>query len=102
MKIFALAAATVGLAVTAAPAFAGSEGKQSIDVSFADLNLSTPEGQETLDNRIEAAARKACGIDKVRTGTRIKSSSATRCYNSAMTSVKRQVASAIADQQRGG
>ncbi|MEM7665352.1 MAG: UrcA family protein [Pseudomonadota bacterium] len=102
MKILALAAATVGLAVTATPAFAGSTDKQSIDVSFADLNLSTPEGQETLDKRIKTAARKACGLDQVRTGTRIKSSSATNCYNNAMTSVKRQVAAAVADQQRGG
>ncbi|MEM9500258.1 MAG: UrcA family protein [Pseudomonadota bacterium] len=102
MKTFALAAAAFGLAVTATPAFAGSQDKQSLDVSFAGLDLSTAEGQKALEKRIETAARKLCGVDAVRTGTRMKSQSSVTCYKEAVASAKRQVAAAVADQQRGG
>lgn len=102
MKTFALAAVTLGLAVTATPAFAGPQETESRSVSLAGLDLSTAEGQEILDKRIDAAARSICKVDQVRTGTRTKSLSAISCYNKAMASAKQQVAVAVADQQRGG
>lgn len=32
-----------------------------VTVNYADLNLSSPEGQEALYNRIASAARQVCG-----------------------------------------
>lgn len=102
MKTFALAAATVGLATIASPAFAGPEDIRAIKVSFAGLDLDTPAGQDLLDQRIDRAARLVCSRDEAVTGTRIKSSSAQACYERAIASAKRQVAIAMAGRQRGG
>ncbi|MEL6528432.1 MAG: UrcA family protein [Pseudomonadota bacterium] len=100
MKTIALAAAAFSLVAT--PAFASQEKAPSTSVSFAGLNLATPEGQEALDARIDSAARSLCQIDGIRTGTRLKSSEARKCYAKARASAKKQVASAIEDQRLGG
>ena len=100
MKTLALAAAAIGLMAT--PALASPDKAPSANVSFAGLDLATPEGQKELDARINSAARSICQIDKIRTGTRLKSSEARECYAKARASAKKQVASAIADQRRGG
>ncbi len=102
MKTFALAVASLGLAATSAPAFAGTTDARSVEISAAGLDLSTPEGQRMLDQRINQAARKVCGYDKVRTGTRIRSHESVECLAKARASAKSQVATLIADQQRGG
>ena len=103
MKMFTLAAATIGLAVTATPALAGERIVNTTTVTTAGLDLSTIEGQEMLDRRVKAAARKVCGVENVSTaGSRIKSLSARSCYQKALASAKQQVASAVAEQQRGG
>lgn len=103
MKMFTLAAATIGLAVTATPALAGERLVKTTTVTTAGLDLSTIEGQEMLDRRVKAAARKVCGVENVSTvGSRIKSLSVRSCYRKALTSAKQQVASAVAEQQRGG
>lgn len=102
MKTFALAAGTFALAFTASPAFAGQVEKAEEDVSFAGLDLDTPEGQKMLDSRIDRAAKIVCGVDAVRTGTRIKSAEARECYDKARASAKRQVASIMEDERLGG
>lgn len=93
-------AALMGLALTAAPAFA-----DSIAVHYRDLDLSTAEGQKTLDHRIDAAARQVCGYDAVLTGSHLRSSASVACYKQARAQVQKQVAAAIekkADTQMGG
>ena len=35
----------------------------SVAVSFNDLNLANPDGLESLNERIEYAAHKACGVE---------------------------------------
>lgn len=102
MKTFAIAAAAVGLAVTATPALAGNSIVQTIEVTAAGLDLSTPEGQRMLDKRVEAAARNVCGVESVSTGTRIRSLNERTCYQKALAGAKRQIATLVADQQRGG
>lgn len=97
MKPILCMAAAIGLAIPAAPALAGD-----VTVKYDDLALSTPEGQRTLDQRINAAARKACEADVVRTGTRLASSDARRCVAEAKRQVTRQVAALIAQQRLGG
>lgn len=96
----ALTAASLALVATATPAIAQTH-VPNTTVSFADLDLSTAEGQEALDRRINAAAREICGVDAPRTGTRIKTSER-RCFEAARKSVKQQVATLVEDSQRGG
>ncbi|MEL6878239.1 MAG: UrcA family protein [Pseudomonadota bacterium] len=98
----AITATALGLAALSTPAIAGGEKAPAVTVEIADLNLSTPEGQERLDRRIETAARKVCGLDAVRTGTRMRSARSERCYTEAMKSVEQQVAAMIEAKQRGG
>ena len=100
MKTLFLAAAAVSL--TATPAFADIKAGPTANVSFADLNLASVEGQKALDARIDSTARKICKVDQIRTGTRLTSPKARACYNKARASAKKQVASAIANHQLGG
>ncbi len=102
MKTLALATAAVGLAFTASPGLAAGDDVPSTTVSLEGLDLDSPEGQRMLDQRIDRAARQICGVDNVRTGTRIRSRSVRECYAKARTSAERQVATIIQDQQRGG
>lgn len=83
------AAALMGLTLTAAPAFA-----DTLAVRYKDLDLTTAEGQKTLDRRIDAAARQVCGYDEVITGTRLRSRDSVACYKQARAQVQKQVASA--------
>lgn len=92
-----IAAAAAGLALGAAaaatapaPAFA-----KDVEVRYSDLNLSTPEGQKKLERRIDTAARDVCNVDAATTGSRIRSSEATACYNKARSDVSAQVAGAV-------
>lgn len=90
------------LAVAAATPAVATEVTSSTAVRYTDLDLSTVAGQEQLDRRIDVAARAACGMDTVRTDTRVPSPSAQRCYDEARSSVNRQVAELIArDKARG-
>ncbi len=57
------AVAALGFAATthAAPSVDGTSDPLSVKVSYADLNLSTPVGAQSVLNRIHAAAQTACG-----------------------------------------
>lgn len=98
-----IAAALLGLTLTAAPALA-DEATQ-IKVAYKDLDLTTSEGQRTLDRRLDAAAREACGYSEGVTGTRLRSSQATTCYKQARAKAKDVMASAVdkaSDNRLGG
>ena len=83
--LFALAAASLAVS----PALAAVDAP-STSVSYEDLDLSSKEGQKTLDRRIAAAARSVCPAPQ-RTGTRI--SKPDRCYAEAVKKVRSQLAS---------
>lgn len=54
------AAGLLGLALSASqPAFAGTR-----LVGYADLDLTTKEGQSQLDSRLRKAAKEVCGLSK--------------------------------------
>jgi UrcA family protein len=97
-----LTAAAAGIALIATPVLAGESSSQSMSINYRDLNLSTPEGQEKLDQRIDIAARQLCQMSDTATGTRIQSSSKKACYENARKSVKSQIATLVAENQRGG
>ena len=107
MKTLTFAAASLAMAVTATPAlagpaFAGDSEVHSQSVRHADLNLGTPEGQERLERRIEAAAKSVCRVNEVRTGTRIRSPEVGSCVANARASAQKQVSAMMAETRRGG
>jgi UrcA family protein len=66
-KTFVLAATTVLAVSLAGMAHATTNGRRNIQqqvVSYADLNLESEADAATLLGRIEAAARKVCGLDR--------------------------------------
>ena len=93
---FAIIAAAAALA-SAAPAFA-----ESVAVEYKDLDLATQEGRAMLDRRLDAAARQVCGLDEVRTGTRIRSHAARQCYKDAKSQLAERIAAVVEKQARGG
>ena len=97
--ILAAAAAVLGaVTVLAAPAAAST----SVGVKYSDLDLSTRDGQQKLERRIDSAARSACGMDEVRTGRFTPSTAQRQCYTQTKASVHDQIAEAIArDGSRG-
>jgi UrcA family protein len=94
-------AATVGLFALPDAASADSTGS-SVTVRFADLDLSTMDGQQKLERRIERAARQVCATDEVTTGTRVPSAQASACYHQALRNVRSSVATAVAGNRPAG
>lgn len=101
-KTMSHALAAIGLAGTALLPAIASAAAPTIKIETADLNLATPKGQKTLENRIERAARAVCRATQPNTGTRIMSQEATACLTAARAQAREQVAAIMADQQRGG
>ncbi len=97
----AIAAAGFAAAAFATPAPALAKA-QSIAIEWRDLNLETPEGQRALDRRIDTAARKACGMNDTRTGTRFVSRDARDCYQKAKVGARAQVAAIREETRLGG
>jgi len=101
MKTFAIAAAALGLAVTA-PAHAAPAEKITIQVDYSDINLSSAKGVQLLEDRIEKAVRTVCRVDHVQTGSRLVSRDARACLAKARASAHQQMAAITSDRQRGG
>ncbi|EQB12640.1 UrcA family protein [Novosphingobium lindaniclasticum] len=85
-----LSVGAIAAATAPAPAFA-----KNVEVRYSDLNLSTAEGKQKLERRIDTAAREACDYGRTTTGSRIRSNEATECYTKARADVSAQVAGAI-------
>lgn len=103
MKPLAIALAAFGLAGAAiTPAAAAEVERMTINVSTADINLATPEGQRTLDNRLEKAARTVCRVTDITTGRRVMSHEVRQCLAKARSDSRQQVAALTARQQNRG
>jgi UrcA family protein len=104
--IFTLAAASLICAPVAAIAGPSSADSNSdvprMLVEHSDLNLATKKGVERLEMRIEAAARKVCGADRISTGTRVVRSETRRCVANAKASATEQFAAVVEQQSKGG
>jgi UrcA family protein len=59
MTVFAKLIAAAAIAITAVPALA-TEAPRSVRVATQDLNLSSAQGQRTLDLRLARAASQLC------------------------------------------
>lgn len=97
-----LAAASLGAALAAVPAVAGTKAESSMTVQFEDLDLTTSEGRAELDQRITLAARRACGVGRHTTGTRSISRDQRRCIANVEKQAKTEIAALMGDQQLGG
>jgi UrcA family protein len=97
----ALTAASLAISGMAAPAFAGGVVKRSQDVTYADLDLNTMGGQQTLERRLEAAVREVCRGADARMDTQTRRDKQA-CLAKARTSAKRQMAVVLEDERRGG
>ena len=53
-------------------------------VGYEDLNLSTDDGQQTLDSRLRRAARLVCGSHSVKMVGLVRSSNNKACYDNAL------------------
>ena len=92
-KTAPLAAALFGLVATAgiaAPAHA-----EDIQVSYTDLDLSTADGQKTLERRLVKAARKVCKMDVSGPNSLLPSNSSRTCYRQATEKAQGQMAVVI-------
>lgn len=101
MKTPMIALAAAATLLSGVPALADDTGPDMV-VRYADLDLTTEAGQKTLESRIDAAAKKYCGVGEQRTGTRMKSSLAKRCYRDAKRLANQQFAALVSDARRGG
>lgn len=66
--------AALALTATVTVAQAGTDKAPELRVSYADLDLSTPEGITVLYVRVREAARRLCEPLRLRTGTRVSDS----------------------------
>jgi len=101
MKTPIIALAAASLAITASPALAGGD-QQTMTVEYEDLNLASEAGVARLEQRIDKAAREVCGVNAIRTGTRMKSLSGQRCVSDAKAQAMKQFASVIERERLGG
>ena len=93
-----LAAAAMTLAATGVSAQDAQ--MRSAGVSHADLDLSTADGVEELDRRIDQAARDVCGYGEFELGSRVPSREMRQCYRDAKRQLDRQFAQIVEDAQR--
>jgi len=79
-----ISAGLLGLALSASqPAFAGTR-----VVGYGDLDLSTKEGQSSLDRRLRTAAKQACEFDQIRWPD-ASYDSARQCYFKSLADARR-------------
>ena len=97
----AIAAASMGAASVATPALASNTVTKTIKVSVDGLDLNTISGQETLEKRVEFAAKRVCGYSDIRTDARLRRD-AQKCMAKARAGAAKQMAAIIEDQRRGG
>ncbi len=100
-NIMTLTLAATTLA-TAPAAMAQERNTQTVGVSYSDLDLTTENGREELDRRIDTAAKDACGMDERPTGSNMASRESRNCYREAKQQLDAHFAQLMQDQQRGG
>lgn len=97
MKKTFISIATMAALAATTPAYAGS-----VSIEYRDLDLTSAAGQKVLETRIDQAAREICGINQVRTGTRMQSADAKRCYAKAKQQATQHMATLVENERLGG
>lgn len=100
MKLFASAAAALGLALAAAPTLANAPKQRMATITTSDIDLATPKGHKELNRRIDRAVRSVCQINNLAAGSRTLTHEAHTCIAKARTSAQSQVARIMAAKDR--
>ncbi|MHA6332357.1 UrcA family protein [Qipengyuania sp. CAU 1752] len=100
MRLPLIAFAATASLMAGTPAIAADESEIMV-VAYKDLDLSSAEGQRTLQIRIDAAAKKICGVGELQTGSRLTAKSSTKCFREARRIANRHMA-AIGNARLGG
>ena len=87
MKRITFTIAAFSALLAAQPAFAAS-----VIVEYKDLDLGTEAGQQKLERRVDAAAKKVCGFDDIAVGSRIRSPEARECVAEARQKMYKRLA----------
>lgn len=99
-------AALIGLALSATPALADNAVQRTeVRVAYGDLDLTTIEGQQRLDQRLHSAARQACGFNGTDSRNLSANARAQACYKQARGKARQAMAVAVenaADSRLGG
>lgn len=82
------------------PAFAETD--NAVEVSYADLDLTSDADRNTLERRLEKAARKVCDLDGHGTGARIAPREARDCYAEARQKSDAAFATILKSERLGG
>lgn len=90
-------AALAGAFFTAQPAMA-----ESVEVPYEDLDLTTAKDRETLDQRIDKAARQVCGANEATVGSRIRSQEVRACIKQAKQQIEASLAKMGGVKKAGG
>ena len=98
MQSLALAVVAAALAVPAAAA----EKAPRVGVHYGDLDLTSAEGQQKLDQRLERAAREVCGMNQTAVGSHLRSSHSRECYREARRHLDQQYAEAVNRKSAAG
>jgi UrcA family protein len=96
MKFHTLALAAA-MAFAPAAAFAAS----SVELKYDDLDLSTKQGMDVLNKRIDQAAHTACSAGIATTGTMLPSRAERQCFEQTRQKLHERVAAAGDQKQRG-
>jgi len=73
----------------------------TVEVKYADLDLSTESGVTQLNRRIDDAAKQICSAGAVRTGTILPSQAEQQCRRETVRKLQERVAAVIQEDQRG-
>lgn len=93
---FALSA-LAGALLAVQPAVAAS-----VEVEYKDLDLTTKEGANELDRRLDSAAREVCGANESTVGSRVMSRETRQCIRDAKRQIEQSVARLTEEEQAGG
>lgn len=89
IRLSFLAASVLALS---APAIAADGANDRVRVQYDDLDLSTAGGRKELDQRVDKAARKVCGMDENNVGTRVPRKESRECYREARQQLEARLA----------
>lgn len=103
MKIPTLTlSAAIATALLAGPAIAAEDQTvRSVEVRYADLDLTSAEGVQAFDRRLERAARSVCRADEFRIGTTVVAREARACYKQTRKQMDNRLAAIVDEKTRG-
>jgi hypothetical protein len=102
IKTAAILATAIGALGLTAPAFASPAATSAPTerVSYADLDLATPEGQAALQKRVARAAWRVCRT--LSDGSPLDAERHETCYREARQRLNVQIAQLASERARGG